>query len=146
MSSRHLIRDSNVTLHSQLSRSELEIHIPSLAQHPIAPSKRHLTLRSIVQLFIFSSISASNMSIAGWALFGVAVRWWQLGIEMRPFLAKNAIMGYPIYGAVAAGFGYWIGGVEQRQMNILNGRREKLLEKRKRQAEKDAGFVVGAQA
>lgn len=72
----------------------------------------------------------------------MAVRWWQLGIEMRPFFARDTILHYPVYATVTGSFGYWLMGVEQRQINYLNQRREVLLEKRKRFAA--AGGIDGA--
>ena len=68
---------------------------------------------------------------------GFAARWMQLGIQQyRPF-ARDKLWGYPVYGAVAAGVGYWLEGVEQRQMKMLNDRKESLLAKRARAAERE---------
>jgi len=72
--------------------------------------------------------------VLGWAAFGVAVRWWQLGMEMRPFFARETILQYPLYAAVTGSFGYWLTGVEQRQTALLRRRRDLLLEKRRRHA------------
>merc|ERR1712130_768914 len=58
-----------------------------------------------------------------WSGFGLAVRFWQLGIEMRPF------------------FGYWMQGVEHNQMRYLRETRDRLLEKRKRRAEREQGNI-----
>ncbi len=69
---------------------------------------------------------------------GLAVRAWQLGIEMRPFFNKSSLAGYPIFAGVGASFGYWLGGVQERQQTILSARRESLLEKRARRAEREA--------
>ncbi len=68
---------------------------------------------------------------------GVAVRLWQLGIEMRPFFNKEAFWVYPIYAAAGGSFGYWLTGVEERQYSILYERRDNLLEKRRRRAERE---------
>lgn len=57
----------------------------------------------------------------------------------RPF---ETLWHYPLYAAVTGSFGYWLMGVQQRQTNYLNGRREALLEKRKRFAA--AGGIDGA--
>jgi hypothetical protein len=66
---------------------------------------------------------------------GVAVRLWQLGLEMRPFFNRGSLWVYPIFAGTGASFGYWMQGVEQRQYSILQARKEKLLEKRARRAE-----------
>ena len=68
---------------------------------------------------------------------GVAVRLWQLGIEMRPFFNKESLWAYPVFAAAGGSFGYWLTGVESRQMKILADRRSSLLEKRKRRAERE---------
>ena len=78
-------------------------------------------------------------------LQGVAVRFWQLGIEMRPFFTREALWAYPMYAGVGASFGYWLKGVEDRQMRILAETRDRLLEKRRRRAERD-GINSGTQA
>ncbi|KAL8938077.1 MAG: hypothetical protein Q9216_004092 [Gyalolechia sp. 2 TL-2023] len=73
-----------------------------------------------------------------WTGFGVAVRLWQLAIEMKPFFYKEGLWAYPFFGGIGASFGYWLSGVEQRQLKLLADRRDKLLEKRKRRAEREA--------
>lgn len=70
--------------------------------------------------------------VLGWAAFGVAVRWWQLGIEMRPYFAKETLWHYPVYAGITGSFGYWLMNVEERQIKYLNERKEALLEKRRR--------------
>ncbi|PUU80121.1 hypothetical protein B9Z19DRAFT_1045186 [Tuber borchii] len=75
--------------------------------------------------------------ILTWALFGAAVRWWQLGIEMRPFLARDTAWGYPAFAAVGGSFGYWLSQVDKRQTEILARRRGSLLEKRRRARERE---------
>ena len=72
---------------------------------------------------------------------GLAVRFWQLGIEMRPFFNKESLWVYPVYAGVGGSVGYWLMGVEQRQVRFLNQRRESLLEKRRRRAERDGVAV-----
>lgn len=66
------------------------------------------------------------------------MRFWQMGIEMRPFFNKQSLWVYPTYAAGFAGFGYWLQGVDDRQTAILNERKSALLEKRARKAERDA--------
>jgi hypothetical protein len=69
---------------------------------------------------------------------GLAVRVWQLGLEMRPFFNKESLWVYPVFAGVGASFGYWMMGVENRQQAILSERRASLLEKRQRRAEREA--------
>lgn len=57
---------------------------------------------------------------------------------MRPFFSKSSLLGYPIFAGVGASFGYWMSGVQERQNTILAARREQLLEKRARRAEREA--------
>ncbi|KAK3167018.1 hypothetical protein OEA41_010143 [Lepraria neglecta] len=72
-----------------------------------------------------------------WSGFGLAVRFWQLGIEMRPFFNKESLWAYPLFAAAGGSFGYWLNGVTVRQDNLLAERRRTLLEKRKRRAERE---------
>jgi len=72
-----------------------------------------------------------------WTGFGIAVRLWQLGIEMRPLLTKEALWVYPLFAGVVGSFGYWLQGVEDRQLKILAERRTSLLEKRRRRDERE---------
>jgi hypothetical protein len=67
-----------------------------------------------------------------------------MGIEMRPFFEKKALIAYPIYMAAGAGFGYWLQGVDERQTEVLQGRKHRLLEKRARKAERDAERAAAA--
>ncbi|KMQ47805.1 hypothetical protein HL42_1570 [Trichophyton rubrum] len=78
-----------------------------------------------------------------WSGFGVAVRLWQLGIEMRPFFNKESLWVYPLFATVGGSFGYWLEGVEGRQLKMLAERKRILLEKRQRRAERDAADTVG---
>ena len=57
---------------------------------------------------------------------------------MRPMFIKETMWAYPFYAAVGGSFGYWLTGVEQRQVKILTDRRNRLLEKRQRRAEREA--------
>lgn len=61
-----------------------------------------------------------------------------MGIEMRPFFNKGSLWVYPLYAAGGASFGYWLQGVDDKQMDILAERKEALLEKRARKAARDA--------
>jgi hypothetical protein len=69
---------------------------------------------------------------------GVATRLMQLGIEMRPFFQRGGLIWYPVFGSIGASFGWWLSGVEQRQIALLNQRKNILIEKRKRRAEREA--------
>ncbi|RAL07642.1 putative NADH-ubiquinone oxidoreductase 14 kDa subunit [Aspergillus homomorphus CBS 101889] len=72
-----------------------------------------------------------------WGGFGIAVRLWQLGIEMRPILARESLWVYPLFAGVGGSFGYWLQGVEERQLRILAQRREAILEKRRRRDDRE---------
>ncbi|CCU75214.1 NADH-ubiquinone oxidoreductase 14 kDa subunit [Blumeria hordei DH14] len=67
-----------------------------------------------------------------WGGFGIAVRLWQLGIEMRPFHDMRSLWAYPIFGGVGASFGWWIESVGVKQKALLADRKRRLLEKRAR--------------
>jgi hypothetical protein len=62
---------------------------------------------------------------------------------MRPF--HQQWWAYGIYGGLGASFGYWLQGVEQKQMRYLRETRDRLLEKRRRRAEREgeAGLAAG---
>lgn len=74
---------------------------------------------------------------------GIAVRIWQLGIEMRPLFHKNTLWVYPVYAGIGGGFGYWLLGVEERQNAFLSEKRDALLEKRRKAAERDSNQSGG---
>jgi hypothetical protein len=57
---------------------------------------------------------------------------------MRPFFQKEVLWAYPVFATVGGSFGYWLQGVEQRHMKVLSERRESLLEKRRKRAEREA--------
>lgn len=68
---------------------------------------------------------------------GIATRIVQLGIEMRPFFQRGSLWVYPLFAGVGGSFGYWLNGVEYRQVQILRQRKEMLIEKRRRRAERE---------
>ncbi|EXJ84265.1 hypothetical protein A1O3_04932 [Capronia epimyces CBS 606.96] len=72
-----------------------------------------------------------------WAGFGIATRFVQLGIEMRPFFQRGALWVYPLFAGIGGSFGYWMQGVEARQLKMLRQRKELLIEKRRRRAERE---------
>jgi hypothetical protein len=57
---------------------------------------------------------------------------------MRPLFNKESLWAYPLFGGIGGSFGWWLQGVEQRQMAILGARRTSILEKRARRAEREA--------
>lgn len=65
---------------------------------------------------------------------------------MRPFFMREQLWAYPIYGGIGASFGYWLQGVEDNQMRYLSATRDRLLEKRRRRAEREGGFDSGSMA
>lgn len=71
------------------------------------------------------------------------MRFWQLGIEMRPFFTRNTWWVYPVYASIGGGFGYYLQGVEGRQLSYLAERRATLAEKRRR---RDEGTRATAEA
>lgn len=56
---------------------------------------------------------------------------------MRPFFGREALWVYPLFAGVGGSFGYWMQGVESRQVAVLQERKAMLLEKRKRRAERE---------
>lgn len=68
---------------------------------------------------------------------GIAVRLWALGIEMRPLFTRREIWIYPLYAGIGGSFGYWLQGIERKQNDIIADRIETLLEKRRRQLERE---------
>ena len=56
---------------------------------------------------------------------------------MRPLFNRGSLWAYPLFAAVGGSFGYWMESVSQRQMQILKQRKESLLEKRQRRAERE---------
>jgi hypothetical protein len=67
-------------------------------------------------------------------------------MEMRPFFSKESLWAYPFFAGVGGSFGYWLMGVEQRQMKMLSERRESLLEKRRKRAERESKDTERSQA
>jgi hypothetical protein len=63
---------------------------------------------------------------------------------MRPFFNRKSLWAYPVFGAVGASFGYWLQGVDERQTKMLRERKEAILEKRARRAEREAGAAAAA--
>ncbi|KAG6000692.1 hypothetical protein E4U21_005106 [Claviceps maximensis] len=95
-------------------------------QFPKTPTRRSAT-----------NLPAMVHRIAFWSCFGAAVRFWQVGIEMRPFFNKSSLWAYPAYALGGASFGYWLQGIDDKQSAMLEQRKALLLEKRKRMAERE---------
>ncbi|PYI16684.1 hypothetical protein BO86DRAFT_389990 [Aspergillus japonicus CBS 114.51] len=60
---------------------------------------------------------------------------------MRPILARESLWVYPLFAGVGGSFGYWLQGVEERQLRILAQRREQILEKRRRRDDRENGTL-----
>jgi hypothetical protein len=54
---------------------------------------------------------------------------------MRPLFGRSYLWTYPVYAAVGGSFGYWLTGVESRQLAVLEERKQRLLEKRRKRDE-----------
>lgn len=62
---------------------------------------------------------------------------------MRPFFQRGAMWVYPLFAGIGGSFGYWMKGVEDRQIKLLQQRKEIIIEKRRRRAERE---IAGSQA
>lgn len=56
---------------------------------------------------------------------------------MRPFFQRGALWVYPMFAGIGGSFGYWMKGVEDRQMKMLAQRKQIVIEKRRRRAERE---------
>jgi hypothetical protein len=63
---------------------------------------------------------------------------------MRPFFQRGSLWVYTLFAGVGGSFGYWMKGVEDRQMKMLQQRKEILIEKRRRRAEREAAEAGAA--
>lgn len=57
---------------------------------------------------------------------------------MLPFFQHQPVWVYPLYGGIGASFGYWLQGVEDRQIKYLQETKQRLLDKRARRAERES--------
>ena len=57
---------------------------------------------------------------------------------MKPLFYRRELWLYPLYAAVGGSFGYWLQGASDRHDAMLQERKEMLLEKRRRRAEREA--------
>lgn len=67
----------------------------------------------------------------------MATRAWQLGLQKTSPLQRRMLWAYPVYGGVGASFGYWLDGVDKKQVEILQERKEAILAKRARRAARE---------
>ncbi len=67
-----------------------------------------------------------------------------MGLEMRPLFNRGSLWAYPVFAASGASFGYWLQGVDDRQSAILNERKEAILEKRARRAQREQEAVAAS--
>ena len=56
---------------------------------------------------------------------------------MRPFFNKESLWAYPVFAAAGGSFGYWMTNVSARQQAVLAERRQNLMDKRRRRAERE---------
>jgi hypothetical protein len=63
---------------------------------------------------------------------------------MRPFFHRKSLWAYPVFGAVGASFGYWLQGVDERQTRLLQERKQAIMEKRARRAQREAAAAAAA--
>ena len=56
---------------------------------------------------------------------------------MRPFFQRGSLWVYALFGGVGGSFGFWMKGVEDRQVKMLQQRKAILIEKRKRRGERE---------
>jgi hypothetical protein len=77
---------------------------------------------------------------------GIATRFVQLGIEMRPLFQRGGLWVYPLFAGIGGSFGYWMQGVEARQLKLLQQRKDIIIEKRRRRAEREAEEGASATA
>ena len=56
---------------------------------------------------------------------------------MRPFFQRGSFWVYTLFAGVGGSFGYWLKGVEDRQIKMLHQRKEIIIEKRRRRAERE---------
>ena len=50
---------------------------------------------------------------------------------------------YPLFALTGGSFGYWLQGVESRQVKLLKQRKEILMEKRRRRQQREADGDTG---
>ena len=60
---------------------------------------------------------------------------------MRPLFHRKSLWVYPIFAGVGGSFGYWLTGVHARQDAILAERKQHLLAKRRRRAEREGTTI-----
>lgn len=58
-------------------------------------------------------------------------------MEQHGYFHLNRLWAFPFFAAVGGSFGYWMMNVDNAQLKLLADRRDRLLEKRKRRAERE---------
>ncbi|KAH8131707.1 hypothetical protein FP744_10009270 [Trichoderma asperellum] len=122
----HSTQIKNLPLHPSWSTASLSGAASVRVSSPLTRTKS-----------LFEAIQA-NHSLSLPPPTGLAVRFWQVGIEMRPFFNRSSLWAYPVYALGGASFGHWLQGVDDRQTEMLGERKRALLEKRARKAQRDA--------
>ena len=56
---------------------------------------------------------------------------------MRPFFQRGSLWTYTLFAGIGGSFGYWMKGVEDRQMKMLQQRKQMIIEKRRRRDERE---------
>ncbi len=56
---------------------------------------------------------------------------------MQPILHKNTLWAYPVFATCGASFGYWMQSIDEKQTAMLNERKQGILEKRARRAQRE---------
>ena len=57
---------------------------------------------------------------------------------MRPFFGRDSWYMYPLFSGIGGSFGWWLQSVEGRQTQVVNARKQQLLEKRARRLERES--------
>jgi len=63
---------------------------------------------------------------------------------MRPFFNRKSLWAYPLFGGVGASFGYWLQSIDEKQTKMLEERKQAILEKRARRAQRQAEAAATA--
>ncbi|OLL22023.1 hypothetical protein NEOLI_004737 [Neolecta irregularis DAH-3] len=74
-------------------------------------------------------------NLIGWAAFGLAVRFYQLGLQKLPLF--NNPSGHVLSMVGCAAVGGWLYTIEVKQLDAMRDRRDILLANRFRRAQED---------
>lgn len=67
-------------------------------------------------------------NVIGFGAFGIAARAWQLGVQKRNLFQLPG--AYLLSGGVFGAIGYWLVGVEERQVELIAQKRKELEARR----------------